>query len=62
MKKITLLAAAALIVATSFSSCKKCITCSFSGSTSTEYCSKNKADRDAYETACKNSGGTASKK
>ena len=37
MKKITVLAVAALFVATSFSSCKKCVTCSFSGSTSTDF-------------------------
>jgi hypothetical protein len=65
MKKLTLLAAVALFAAFSFSSCKKCVTCTYnSGSTfqsETEYCGK-KADRESYESACKLAGGTAKTK
>lgn len=62
MKKITLLAAAALIVATSFSSCKKCVTCTVGGSTTPEFCSKKKSERDAFKLLYTSSGGTCTSK
>ncbi len=65
MKKLTLLAAVAFFAAFSFSSCKKCVTCTYNDGTSyessTEYCGK-KADRESYESACKLAGGTATTK
>ncbi len=63
MKKLSLLAVAALVVAVSFSSCKKCVTCTYSdGSSSTEYCNKSKSLRDTYKTSCELGGGTAKTK
>lgn len=62
MKKFALLAAAALVVAVSFSSCKKCVECTYSSGTTDEYCSKDKALRDTYKTSCESIGGTAKTK
>ncbi len=61
MKKLSLLAIAAVLVAVSFSSCKKCITCSIGGVEGSEVCGK-KSERTAYETTCKNAGGTVKTK
>ena len=62
MKKTTLILAGAFIAALTFSSCKKCVTCTYgagtASETSSEYCSKRKVDRDAYETTCVVLGGT----
>ena len=62
MKKLSLLAVAAIVVAVSFSSCKKCVTCTYSDGTSDEYCNKSKALRDTYKTSCESIGGTAKTK
>mgnify|MGYP001408437203 FL=1 len=62
MKKFALVAAAALVVAVSFSSCKKCVTCTYTSGTSDEYCAKEKSLRDTYKTSCELSGGTAKTK
>ena len=61
MKKLSLLAVAAVILSVSFSSCKKCVTCTIGGVESAEYCAK-KAARETWETACKAGGGTTKTK
>ena len=38
------------------SSCEKCLTCDY-GTTEQEFCSKDKDERDAFETACGFAGG-----
>lgn len=58
MKKLALVIAVAGIVG--LSSCKKCNSCEFSSSTTTEYCSDTytTAQLDALESTCKLAGGT----
>ncbi len=55
MKKVTILFGAALMVCSVFSSCKKCVTCSYTppGDTQVteEFCSTSSSERDAFEAA-----------
>jgi hypothetical protein len=53
MKKSFTLLAAALLVCIGFSSCKKCVTCSYTppgeAQVSEEFCSTSSTERDAFE-------------
>jgi len=58
MKKVILMLA--VVAAVGFTSCEKCITCDYgtSGLGEQEFCSKDKDQRDAFESGCKLVGGT----
>ncbi len=53
MKKSVLFFAAALVAGMSFTSCKKCVTCSYTppgeAKVSEEYCSTSSTERDAFK-------------
>jgi hypothetical protein len=57
MKKVLLMLVAAVSISTSMISCKKCGTCSTTGSV--EYCQKdNETAYDLAKSTCENAGGT----
>jgi hypothetical protein len=55
MKKSVLFVAAALVAGMSFTSCKKCVTCSYTptggAKVSQEFCSTSSTERDTFKAA-----------